>query len=120
MVEMVDILWRQQLLLFSRGIVRLLSIKGVRFLCSTNSLTRPRNDTRVAMNVNVKDNFNKRERGECKRRKHTGDEWKNRDDWRKLRGVENAFILSMSWNNKTVFTTAFFADTAIGFDIMIL
>jgi hypothetical protein len=100
MAEMVDILWRQQLLLSSRGIVRLLSIKGVRFLCSTNSPTRPRNDTRVATNVNVKDNFNKRE-DECKRRKHSeGHEWKNRDDWTKLRGVEKPFILTMSWNNK--------------------
>jgi hypothetical protein len=80
MVEMVDILWRQQLLLSSRGIFRLLSIKEVRFLCSTNSLTRARNDTTVATSVNVRDSFNKTERDECKRRKHTGDKWKNKDD----------------------------------------
>jgi hypothetical protein len=99
MAEMVDILWRQQLLLSSKGIVRLLSIKEVRvrFLCSTHSLTQPRNDTRVATNVTVTDKSYKRD--ECKRRKYTGDKWKNGDDWMKLRGVEKLpFILSMSWN----------------------
>jgi hypothetical protein len=87
MAEMVDILWRQQLLLSSRFIVKLLCIKAARvhFLCSTNSLTRPRNDTRVVTNVTVKDNSYKRD--EYKRR-NTEEEWKNRDDWMKLRGVE--------------------------------
>jgi hypothetical protein len=116
MVEMVDILWRQQLLLSSRGIVRLLSIKGVRFLCSTNSPTQPRNDTRVATNVSVKDNFNKRERDECKRRKHTEDEWKNRDDWTKLRDAEKPLFIINELEQQTVFTKI----TAIGFDITIL
>jgi hypothetical protein len=90
MAEMVDILWRQQLLLSSKGIVKLLSIKAarVRFPCSTHSLTRPRNGTRVATNVTVKDNSYKRERDECKRRNYTEEEGKNREDWMKLRGVE--------------------------------